>query len=125
AIAPHHGAVVVSGDGSEGTVAFAEVVATAETPAVAEAFAGITPDTIAKFLFTSGSTGAPKAVINTQRMMTSSQAAKAQVWPMLDHERLTILDWLPWSHTCGANHNFNMVLRNGGALYIDAGKPAP
>jgi feruloyl-CoA synthase len=125
AIAPHHGAVVVSGDGSEGTVAFAEVVATAETPAVAEAFAAVTPDTIAKFLFTSGSTGAPKAVINTQRMMTSSQAAKAQVWPMLDRERLTILDWLPWSHTFGANHNFNMVLRNGGTLYIDAGKPAP
>jgi feruloyl-CoA synthase len=125
AIAPQHRAVVVSGDGGAGTVAFSDVVATPETPAVAAAFAAITPDTIAKFLFTSGSTGAPKAVINTQRMMTASQAAKAQVWPMLDRERLTILDWLPWSHTFGANHNFNMVLRNGGALYIDAGKPAP
>mgnify|MGYP001232507936 CR=1 FL=1 len=125
AIAPRHGAVVISGEGGNGTVAFKDVIATSETPAVAAAFAGIGPDTIAKFLFTSGSTGAPKAVINTQRMMTASQAAKAQVWPMLDRERLVILDWLPWSHTFGANHNFNMVLRNGGALYIDAGKPAP
>ncbi len=125
AIAPHHDAVVVSSDGGNGTLAFRDILATPETPAVGQAFAAIGPDTIAKFLFTSGSTGAPKAVINTQRMLTSSQAAKAQVWPMLDRERLTILDWLPWSHTFGANHNFNMVLRNGGALYIDAGKPAP
>ena len=87
----------------------------------------MTPDTIAKFLFTSGSTGTPKAVINTQRMLTSSQQAKAQTWTFLDEARddLVILDWLPWSHTFGANHNFNLVLRNGGTLYIDGGKPAP
>jgi feruloyl-CoA synthase len=87
----------------------------------------VTPDTIAKFLFTSGSTGTPKAVINTQRMLTSSQQAKAQTWSFLDNtaEDLVILDWLPWSHTFGANHNFNLVLRNGGTLYIDGGKPAP
>ena len=94
---------------------------------VATAFAAVTPDTIAKFLFTSGSTGTPKAVINTQRMLTSSQQAKAQTWTFLEDARddLVILDWLPWSHTFGANHNFNLVLRNGGTLYIDGGKPAP
>src|ERR1700682_2310603 len=100
-------------------------VATPETSAVEKAFAAVTPDTIAKFLFTSGSTGTPKAVINSQRMLTSSQQAKAQTWPFIEHTALTMLDWLPWSHTFGANHNFNLVLRNGGTLYIDGGKPAP
>jgi feruloyl-CoA synthase len=65
-------------------------------------------------------------VINTQRMLTSSQQAKAQTWSFLEQSGdLVILDWLPWSHTFGANHNFNLVLRNGGTLYVDGGKPAP
>ena len=66
-------------------------------------------------------------MINTQRMLTSSQQAKAQTWSFLEDaaDDLVILDWLPWSHTFGANHNFNLVLRNGGTLYIDGGKPAP
>jgi feruloyl-CoA synthase len=66
-------------------------------------------------------------VINTQRMLTSSQQAKAQTWSFLEDAQgeLVILDWLPWSHTFGANHNFNLMLRNGGTLYIDGGKPAP
>ena len=107
-------------------ISFRAIAATPETPDVAKAFAAITPDTIAKFLFTSGSTGTPKAVINTQRMLTSSQQAKAQTWAFLDGiSDLVILDWLPWSHTFGANHNFNLVLRNGGTLYVDGGKPAP
>ncbi|HEV2573213.1 MAG TPA: feruloyl-CoA synthase [Beijerinckiaceae bacterium] len=94
--------------------------------AVARAFAKVTPDTMAKLLFTSGSTGSPKAVINTQRMMTSNQEARAQIWPFLEAtDDLVILDWLPWSHTFGANHNFNCVLRNHGTLYIDGGKPVP
>ncbi|OYU88958.1 MAG: feruloyl-CoA synthase [Bradyrhizobiaceae bacterium PARB1] len=93
---------------------------------VERAFRAVGPDTVAKLLFTSGSTGAPKAVINTQRMMTSNQAAKAQVWPFLNGiDGFVILDWLPWSHTFGTNHNFNCVLRNGGTLYIDGGKPMP
>jgi feruloyl-CoA synthase len=128
AIKPLHTAAVVSGDADGGdAVAFHTVAATSETPAVATAFAAIGPGTIAKLLFTSGSTGTPKAVINTQRMLTSSQQAKAQTWPFLEHAQgnLVILDWLPWSHTFGANHNFNLVLRNGGTLYIDGGKPAP
>jgi feruloyl-CoA synthase len=123
-----HTATIVSGDaGYDDAISFRSIAATAETAAVAGAFAAITPDTIAKFLFTSGSTGTPKAVINTQRMLTSSQQAKAQTWSFLDRTQgdLVILDWLPWSHTFGANHNFNLVLRNGGTLYIDGGKPAP
>ena len=116
AIAPLHSARIVSSDaGDAETISFRSIAATPETPDVAKAFAAITPDTIAKFLFTSGSTGTPKAVINTQRMLTSSQQAKAQTWAFLDGiSDLVILDWLPWSHTFGANHNFNLVLRNGG-----------
>src|SRR5260221_9705004 len=127
AIAPLHSAMIVSGDaGDSNAISFRAVVTTPERPDVAKAFAAITPDTIAKFLFTSGSTGTPKAVINTQRMLTSSQQAKAQTWSFLDGiSDLVILDWLPWSHTFGANHNFNLVLRNGGTLYVDGGKPAP
>ena len=127
AIEPLHDAVIVSGDPDAGeAILFREIAAAPESTAVEKAFAAIGPDTIAKFLFTSGSTGAPKAVINTQRMLTSSQQAKAQTWPFLECiEDLVILDWLPWSHTFGANHNFNLVLRNGGTLYIDGGKPAP
>jgi feruloyl-CoA synthase len=129
AIAPVHRAIIVSGEAAPDgdAIAFRTLAVTAESDAVAKAFATVGPDTIAKFLFTSGSTGTPKAVINTQRMMTTSQQAKAQVWPFLDRadDELVFLDWLPWSHTFGANHNFNMVLRNGGTLYIDGGKPAP
>jgi feruloyl-CoA synthase len=128
AIKPLHSATIVSGDAESGdAILFRTVATTPETVAVAGAFAAIDPDTIAKFLFTSGSTGTPKAVINTQRMLTSSQQAKAQTWSFLDNAQgdLVILDWLPWSHTFGANHNFNLVLRNGGTLYIDGGKPAP
>ena len=128
AIEPLHTATIVSGDiDSSEALSFRDIAATSEAGAVEKAFASITPDTIAKFLFTSGSTGTPKAVINTQRMLTSSQQAKAQTWSFLESAQgdLVILDWLPWSHTFGANHNFNLVLRNGGTLYIDGGKPAP
>jgi len=93
--------------------------------AVDRAYAAIAPGTIAKILFTSGSTGEPKGVINTQRMLCSNQQAIIQVWPFLADTPPVIVDWLPWNHTFGANHNFNMVLRNGGTLYIDDGKPMP
>jgi feruloyl-CoA synthase len=127
AIKPLHRAQLISGTADDAdALSFRAIATTAESPDVAKAFAAITPDTIAKFLFTSGSTGTPKAVINTQRMLTSSQQAKAQTWTFLGQGGdLVILDWLPWSHTFGANHNFNLVLSNGGSLYIDGGRPAP
>jgi len=89
------------------------------------AFSRVTPDTVAKILFTSGSTGIPKGVINTHRMLCANQQMLAQVWPFLEDRVQTIVDWLPWSHTFGGNFCFNMMLRNGGALFIDGGKPAP
>ena len=94
-------------------------------PDLAARAAAVGPDTIAKILFTSGSTGRPKGVLNTQRMLGSNQQAIAQGWPFLESRPPVIVDWLPWSHTFGGNHNFNLVLRNGGTLYIDGGKPAP
>src|SRR4051794_4484191 len=128
AIKALHSAQIISGNADDAdALAFRTIAATPESADVAKAFAAVTPATIAKLLFTSGSTGTPKAVINTQRMLTSSQQAKAQTWTFLEQARedLVILDWLPWSHTFGANHNFNLVLRNGGSLHIDGGKPAP
>ncbi|HEY3570717.1 MAG TPA: feruloyl-CoA synthase [Thermoanaerobaculia bacterium] len=104
---------------------FGELLAAARHPDLEERFAAVGPDTVAKILFTSGSTGKPKGVINTQRMLASNQQAIAQGWPFLEERPPVIVDWLPWSHTFGGNHNFNMALRNGGTLYIDGGKPAP
>ncbi|NDF46181.1 MAG: feruloyl-CoA synthase, partial [Betaproteobacteria bacterium] len=83
------------------------------------------PDTIAKFLFTSGSTKMPKAVINTQRLWCANQQQMTQSMPVLAEEPLVLVDWLPWNHTFGGNHNFGMVLFHGGSLYIDDGKPTP
>jgi feruloyl-CoA synthase len=97
----------------------------ADEQAVSARHAAVGPDTVAKILFTSGSISEPKGVINTQRMLCASQQAKAQVWPFLAQTPPVIVDWLPWNHTFGGNHNFNLVLRHGGTLYIDAGKPAP
>ncbi|HEV2854618.1 MAG TPA: feruloyl-CoA synthase [Thermoanaerobaculia bacterium] len=108
-----------------GATRFGEILETARHPALDDRFAAVGPDTVAKILFTSGSTGRPKGVLNTQRMLCSNQQALAQAWPFLEERPPVIMDWLPWSHTFGGNHNFNLVLRNGGTLYIDGGKPAP
>jgi feruloyl-CoA synthase len=132
AIAPLHTALIVHSEnsgrnrgGSKRAVAFAEVLETAtDVDAVAQAFAEVTSLTIAKFMFTSGSTDEPKAVVNTHRMLCSNQQAIAQVWPFIADSPI-LVDWLPWHHTFGGNHNFNLVLRNGGTLYIDAGQPVP
>jgi feruloyl-CoA synthase len=104
---------------------FAELAAARSTRAVDAAVAAIRPNTIAKFLFTSGSTAFPKGVINTHLMLAANQQQIAQIWPFLAEQPLVLVDWLPWNHTFGANHNFNMVLRHAGTLYIDGGKPVP
>lgn len=120
--------VVVFSKGAEahaGAIPFARLLDTAETAQVAQAFAAIMPDTHAKYLLTSGSTGHPKVVINTHRMLCANQQMIAQTLRFLDTERPVLLDWLPWSHTFGANHNLNLVLRSGGTLYIDDGRPLP
>ena len=95
------------------------------TPAVDRAHARVGPDTIAKFLFTSGSTGMPKAVINTQRMWCSNQAMIASMFAFFQDEPPVIVDWAPWHHTAAGNHDFGLVLYNGGSYYIDEGKPLP
>jgi feruloyl-CoA synthase len=121
-------AVTVFSRGAEtfpGALSFESLLHTAEGPAVMEAFEEVMPDTHAKYLLTSGSTGHPKVVINTHRMLCANQQMIAQVWRFLEHERPVIVDWLPWSHTFGGNHNMNLVLRNGGTLVIDEGRPAP
>jgi feruloyl-CoA synthase len=101
------------------------VDALAGDPALADAaFTATTPDTIAKILFTSGSTGTPKGVITTQRMLTANTSMYAAAWPLV-MDAPVILDWLPWSHCFGGNHNVGMVLRGGGTLWIDDGRPIP
>jgi feruloyl-CoA synthase len=129
AIAGLHDGVVVAGSRSApqaGTLPFADIEKVgADDAAVTAAFSAITPDTIAKFLFTSGSVGTPKAVITTQRMMCSNAEMKSVIWPFLNTQKPVICDWLPWSHVFGGSHNFNKVVRFGGSLYIDDGKPLP
>ena len=104
---------------------FSELCATPVTDAVDKAMAATGPDTIVKFLFTSGSTKLPKAVINTNRMWCANQQQMTQSMPVLLEEPLVLVDWLPWNHTFGGNHNFGMVVYHGGTMYIDDGKPTP
>jgi len=102
-----------------------DLLATAPSPKVDAAYRAIKPDDIAKFLLTSGSTGSPKAVVNTQRMWCANLAMIEQTIVCLGETRPVLVDWLPWNHTFGGNHNFGMTVYHGGALYIDDGKPTP
>ena len=102
---------------------FAELQGTLATPEVRRRAAAVAPDHVAKILFTSGSTATPKGVVNTHRMLSANQQMLRQCWGFLEHVPPVLLDWLPWHHTFGGNHNFNMVLRNGGSLFVDEGRP--
>ena len=103
----------------------ADLMATPEHRGLDAAHDAIGPDTIAKFLLTSGSTGNPKAVINTQRMLCANQVMIRETMSFLKDEPPVIVDWLPWNHTFGGNHNIGLTLFNGGSMYLDAGKPMP
>jgi feruloyl-CoA synthase len=103
----------------------AELIETNPGSTMEREYAKVNSKTTAKILFTSGSTGVPKGVINTHGMLCANQQQLAQAWPFVEDKPPVIVDWLPWNHTFGGNHNFNLVLRNGGTLYVDGGKPVP
>jgi feruloyl-CoA synthase len=104
-------------------VSFASLLQTAAGSAADQAFMATGPDSIAKFLFTSGSTKLPKAVITTQRMLCANQQMLLQTFPVFGEEPPVLVDWLPWNHTFGGSHNVGIVLYNGGTFYLDEGKP--
>ena len=117
--------VLVNGELKRPYTRFSEWLQTKDTPAVDDAMHATGPDTVVKFLFTSGSTNLPKGVINTHRMWCANQQQMWQSMPVLGEAAPVLVDWLPWNHTFGGNHNVGLVLFHGGSLYIDDGKPIP
>ncbi|MGV3652462.1 MAG: feruloyl-CoA synthase [Devosia sp.] len=127
AVVPADTAVVVSRNPLSGRPSqlLSELETTTPTPALDAAASAIDPDTIAKFLFTSGSTGSPKAVITTQRMLTANQEMIRHALAFLQDEPPVLIDWMPWNHVAGGSHNLGIAVYNGGAFYIDDGQPTP
>jgi feruloyl-CoA synthase len=125
ALVQHVPLQLVDSGGGRGRESLDLWATTTPTSDVADTRASLTPDSVAKILFTSGSTGAPKGVINTHQMLCANQESLGQIWPFLRVEPPVLVDWLPWSHTFGGNHNFNQVLAFGGTLYVDPGRPMP
>jgi feruloyl-CoA synthase len=119
--------IVVGAPSSDvrGAIPFSELLSGGSPATLAQAAAKIGPDTVAKFLFTSGSTGTPKGVTITHRMLNSNMTMFEQIWPFIVKRPPVLVDWLPWSHVFGGNHNMGQVLRSGGTLHIDDGKPTP
>jgi feruloyl-CoA synthase len=124
-VAPRSDTLTTSATNVRRTTSFESLLATTPTEEVERRHAAIAPDDVAKILFTSGSTGAPKGVINTYRMLSSNQQMILQTLPFLGDEPPVLVDWLPWHHTFGGNHNIGVVIYNGGSLYLDAGRPVP
>jgi len=118
-------AVTANAPADRATTSFAALLQTPPAAAVDGAHARVKPDQAAKILFTSGSTGRPKGVENTHRMLAANQAMIRAAMAFVGEEPPILIDWLPWNHTFGSNHNFGLVLDNGGSLYIDEGKPLP
>ena len=116
---------VIEAPGVRAQTRFDDLMAVQPTGAVDAAHAALEPATIAKILFTSGSTGAPKGVITTHQMLAVNQAQLRTAMPCLIDPPPVLCDWLPWNHTFGGSHNFGLVLYNGGTLYLDAGTPTP
>ena len=117
--------VLVNGELNRSHTRFSDLLQTNDTAAVDAAMQATGPDTVVKFLFTSGSTHLPKGVINTHRMWCANQQQMWQSMPVLGEAPPVLVDWLPWNHTFGGNHNVGLVLFHGGSLYIDDGKPVP
>jgi feruloyl-CoA synthase len=118
--------IATAGGETDRTVTpLATLLETVPTQQVSQRLAQVAPESVAKVLYSSGSTGTPKGVINSHGMLCANQQMIAQVWPFMEETPPVLVDWLPWNHTFGGNHNFNMVLKRGGTLYIDGGKPLP
>lgn len=122
---PKDAELVVTTDPLPGATLFSELTATPAGPGLDAAYARVTPDTVFKILFTSGSVAKPKGVMNTHRMWTSNQEMIRTCWPFIDQEPPVILEWLPWNHTFAGNKDMGLILYNGGSLYLDDGKPVP
>ena len=126
ALAQSRGVGLIVGDESApDATPFAELAATPVSPQARAARAALTADSIGKYLLTSGSTGHPKAVVNTQRMLCASHAMLREALPFFKDEPPVLVEWLPWAHTFGSNSSFGLILYNGGTFYIDEGRPTP